>query len=188
MGGHREMMKVTLAESLRSLMMKKVFEKITIKQICDEAGVIRATFYNYFEDKYDCLNWIVYHDAGLDRYETENYARTQEVSREVLETIYENREFYRRAYEVTGQNSFENMIRENMKLTLEKYFAEYRVPQHLEKYSDELLASYYGEILAFHIKRMVMAKDGSQTPEETRKMIFDLARYAFIDFVGDRNQ
>ena len=53
-------MKNSLAENLRYLMQRKVFEKITIKQICDETGVIRATFYNYFEDKYDCLNWIVH--------------------------------------------------------------------------------------------------------------------------------
>ena len=49
----KNIMKNSLAENLRYLMQRKVFEKITIKQICDETGVIRATFYNYFEDKYD---------------------------------------------------------------------------------------------------------------------------------------
>ena len=48
----KSMMKVNLCESLRGLMLKRPFEKITIKNICDETGVIRATFYNHFEDKY----------------------------------------------------------------------------------------------------------------------------------------
>ena len=43
-------MKDFLAESLELLMQEKPFDKITIKQICDRAGVIRATFYNHFED------------------------------------------------------------------------------------------------------------------------------------------
>jgi Transcriptional regulator len=60
-------MKVSLAENLRALMVKHLFEKITIKQICDETGVNRATFYNYFEDKYDCLQWIVYHAESFRR-------------------------------------------------------------------------------------------------------------------------
>ena len=64
MENRRGMMKSFLYENLRDLMQKQMFEKITIKQICDATGVIRATFYNYFEDKYDCLNCIVYHDIA----------------------------------------------------------------------------------------------------------------------------
>lgn len=40
---------VALAESLKSLMMRMPFEKITIKDITDEANVIRTTFYNHFQ-------------------------------------------------------------------------------------------------------------------------------------------
>ena len=46
-----------LADSLKELMVKKSFEKITIKQICDATGVIRIVFYNYFSDKYDALEY-----------------------------------------------------------------------------------------------------------------------------------
>ena len=51
---------LALAESLRTLMMRMPFEKITIKDITDEANVIRTTFYNHFQDKYDLLDWIYY--------------------------------------------------------------------------------------------------------------------------------
>ena len=50
---------VKLAASLKKLAVKTPFEKITIKQITDGAGVIRVTFYNHFQDKYDLLEWIV---------------------------------------------------------------------------------------------------------------------------------
>ena len=50
---------LALAESLKERMLKAPFEKITIKQITDGAGVIRVTFYNHFQDKYDLLGFIV---------------------------------------------------------------------------------------------------------------------------------
>lgn len=50
-----EMTKLLLGESFKELMQKKPFEKITIKMITDAAGVIRPTFYNYFQDKYDVM-------------------------------------------------------------------------------------------------------------------------------------
>ena len=48
-----------LADSLKELVLRVPFEKITIKQITDGAGVIRVTFYNHFQDKYDLLGWII---------------------------------------------------------------------------------------------------------------------------------
>lgn len=39
------------------LLSKKAFEDITVNEICDEANYPRATFYNYFDDKYDLLNY-----------------------------------------------------------------------------------------------------------------------------------
>ena len=50
---------LALAESLKNLVQRVPFEKITIKQITDGAGVIRVTFYNHFQDKYELLEWII---------------------------------------------------------------------------------------------------------------------------------
>lgn len=52
----KKMTKALIGESLKVLMRNHPFEKITIKMITDEAGVIRPTFYNYFCDKYESLN------------------------------------------------------------------------------------------------------------------------------------
>lgn len=40
-----------------SLLKDKPFESITVLQICQIANYPRATFYNYFEDKYDLLEY-----------------------------------------------------------------------------------------------------------------------------------
>lgn len=53
MNGKKKDDKALIGESLKVLMRNHPFEKITIKMITDEAGVIRPTFYNYFCDKYE---------------------------------------------------------------------------------------------------------------------------------------
>lgn len=48
-----------LAESFKELALRHPIEKITVKEITDKAGVIRPTFYNHFQDKYELLEWII---------------------------------------------------------------------------------------------------------------------------------
>lgn len=42
-----------------NLLSKKSFDEIQIQEICKESLIPRATFYNYFDDKYDFLNWLL---------------------------------------------------------------------------------------------------------------------------------
>ncbi len=187
MQNHRGMMKEALAESLRSLMERYLFEKITIKQICNEAGVIRATFYNYFDDKYDCLNSIVYHDIveGCRPFIQQN--RMPEGTIGVLRTIEENRRFYRTAYNVTGQNSFEDMIRENLKILFVDYLNHHRKKGYLDEYDNDLLSGYFAECIAFHIRTFVFEKGGRRTVEQTQKMVNDLMKNSFYDFANEQS-
>ena len=49
--------KAAILESFNKLIQKKSFDSITIKMIIDEADVSRTTFYRYFRDKYDVMNY-----------------------------------------------------------------------------------------------------------------------------------
>ena len=46
---------IKMDEALITLLEKKDFEYITIKEICDTAGVNRSTFYLHYENTYDLL-------------------------------------------------------------------------------------------------------------------------------------
>ncbi|MEE8836369.1 MAG: TetR/AcrR family transcriptional regulator C-terminal domain-containing protein [Eubacteriales bacterium] len=46
-----------IAEALKKRMESKSLEKITVTEILEEAQVSRPTFYRYFKDKYDLVNW-----------------------------------------------------------------------------------------------------------------------------------
>ena len=42
------------------LLSSKAFEEITVNEICEKSHYPRATFYNYFDDKYDLLSYCWY--------------------------------------------------------------------------------------------------------------------------------
>lgn len=99
-----------IARSLKKLVLKKPFEKITVKEITDGAGVIRPTFYNHFSDKYEVIEWIYMHEViepGRALVET---GMAQEYVRFVLARMKNDKEFYLAASKIQGQNSFENII------------------------------------------------------------------------------
>lgn len=47
-----------LARSLKKLMAKKDFDKITVREILEDADVARPTFYYHFEDIYSLMKWM----------------------------------------------------------------------------------------------------------------------------------
>ena len=50
-------MKYALARSLKKLLSTRKLDKITVKDIAEDCGVNRQTFYYYFRDIYDLLEW-----------------------------------------------------------------------------------------------------------------------------------
>lgn len=175
----RGIMKTSLAENLRVLMTRKLFEKITIKQICDETGVIRATFYNYFDDKYDCLNWIVHMDFMVEETSSPETEMTwDEYCMRLFTTVSNNREFYRAAYQVIGQNSFEDMVKDNLRIILENHLNAYRDPSFLPGYDSKFLARFYAESLNFMVRYFVFS-DEKRSAREMTQMVGDLMKHAF---------
>lgn len=82
----------TLADfsnTLFSLLETKPFEKITVNEICKDCNYPRATFYNYFDDSYDLLNycWI----AMMKEMEIDGYVHLDSEQRTewIFDRIYD---------------------------------------------------------------------------------------------------
>lgn len=54
-----ENIKNKIAETLVSLSQKKPINKITVKELSEECGVSRQTFYYYYQDIVDVLEWHI---------------------------------------------------------------------------------------------------------------------------------
>lgn len=49
--------KMALAESIKELLKREPLDKITVKEIVENCGTTRQTFYRNCIDKYDLVNW-----------------------------------------------------------------------------------------------------------------------------------
>ncbi len=48
---------ISLQQAMLTLLAEKSFEEIAVQALCEKSMLPRATFYNYFDDKYDLLEY-----------------------------------------------------------------------------------------------------------------------------------
>ncbi|EKY29111.1 TetR/AcrR family transcriptional regulator C-terminal domain-containing protein [Clostridium celatum] len=156
MNNKKEDVHLALIESFKKLILKQSFDKITIKMITDGAGLIRPTFYNHFADKYEVLEEICYEDLFKGSEMLIENRMPYEAIQYMFSRIENNKEFYEQAIKVTGQNSFEEIINNNLihmfKVLLKQYDKN---SNSQEKFSVDDIAEYYSRGLTFIIKRWI---------------------------------
>lgn len=104
--------KRALAVALRELMSEVPFEKINVAHICEKCDMNRKSFYYHFRDKYDLVNWI-FDTEFIDLVRKQSNDRWELISLS-CNYFYENRDFYCKALQIKGQNSFSEHFREFM--------------------------------------------------------------------------
>ena len=101
----QEKMKYRLAAAMKKCMERMPVEKVTVKEIVEECGTTRQTFYRNFLDKYDLINW--YFDKILS--ESFKHMGTGETVYESLvrkfRFIEHERLFFDAAFRYDDQNS-----------------------------------------------------------------------------------
>lgn len=103
--------KRALSQALKELMEEMPFQKIYVADICQRCNMNRQSFYYHFKDKYDLLIWIFDTDflTLMNRQASDG---SLEVVSQICEMLYKHRDFYRSAFQVEGQNSLNDHIRE----------------------------------------------------------------------------
>lgn len=89
--------KQALAESFKKLMTKRRLEKITVKDIVEDCGVNRQTFYYHFHDIYDLMEWI-FLDAADTMAEHLDYGDWTTGLETLMDYLEENRILVLNAY------------------------------------------------------------------------------------------
>lgn len=103
--------KNALAESMKKMMRQKPFEKISVSDICTDCGINRKSFYYHFKDKYDLVNWIFY-VGFIGEMDLEKYKTGWDWMQDICRFFYREKEFYREALKIDGQNSFKDYLTE----------------------------------------------------------------------------
>lgn len=146
--------KRALASALKELMETQPFSHISVGNICDRCEMNRKSFYYHFKDKYDLANWI-YNTEFIAITRQKNYSAGWDVWEDMCEYFYENRNYYRKIFNVEGQNSFTDYFRDIVAMIL---------TQDLEDVFDDdgslsFYVDFYVDAFVCAIKRWLARKD-----------------------------
>ncbi len=182
----KEQVEKRLIESFKELAKKNPIEKITIQEITDGACVIRPTFYNHFQDKYQLLEHIFVSEVIYPVKPLIHNDMLNEAVVLICVQMQKDREFYGRVYRMEGQNSFESIVKKCLYetiLELVDISSGNKVSRH-RLLSHEMLASYYAEFLGFIM--ITWIKDGMVvSPQEMQELFNYIKDHSLYEVIKD---
>lgn len=140
-----------LADSLKELAAKRPMEKITIKEITDKAGVIRPTFYNHFQDKFELLEWIIRTELLEPIRPLIRTGMITEAMVLLFSSIERDKSFYTHVVRLEGPVKFHDIAHRCVREILLDIINEQvsgRTPKH-KWLTPEVIASYYAQSMCF---------------------------------------
>ena len=102
--------KQALEASLKHMLLKKPLDKITIRDLTEDCGVSRMTFYYHFQDIYDLVEWACIHDAREALAGKKTYADWPEGLAQIFEAVLENKPFVLNAYRALERGRMERFL------------------------------------------------------------------------------
>ncbi|MCR4672425.1 MAG: TetR/AcrR family transcriptional regulator C-terminal domain-containing protein [Lachnospiraceae bacterium] len=182
----KRMTKNLISDSLKTLMNKRPFDKITIKMITDEAGVIRPTFYNYFCDKYEVLEWIFSEEIIESVKEMFRENMYQEGMKLLFTRMKNDSVFYRKAFAVEGQNSFKTIVKKYLTEAFEEAFSsngQFAGDTDSGAVSRKLAASFYAVALEDFLYEWMCGDMQKYDADEMLNAFGYLMTHSFKDYM-----
>lgn len=135
--------KMVLKQSLIKLLGKKNISQITIKEICEDADINRATFYAHYSDQYDLLQKIegeLLKDISSYLAEhTQNKAEMVDMMERIFDYIKENAALCRLLLIERGDLDFQRHV---MMLVYDNYINEFTCGGSISKEDAEYIYSF----------------------------------------------
>lgn len=97
--------KYRFADSIKERMKKEPLDKITVKDIAEDCGLTRQTFYRNFKDKYDLVNWYFEKLAEKSFKKMGSELTLKEGLQKKFSFIEKEHVFFAQAFQSHGHNS-----------------------------------------------------------------------------------
>lgn len=138
-----QMTKKALANSLKKIILKKPLEKITIKEIVEDCGVNRQTFYYHFQDIYDLLGWIYKTEAVGSISGCKTYDTWQQGFLKIFQYVKNNKLLCMNTFNSMGREHLEDFLHDQIFPLLIDVIEEISVDSDISVTEKEFIANFY---------------------------------------------
>lgn len=161
--------KVMLKNSLIALMKEKTIYKVSIKELCELAGINRSTFYKHYQTEFDLLKDIENEYLETIR-EYLELSSIEDTLQNLLEYVADNIEVFKLlADDTPGSSFFERLLAMSFeKMTQNEEFIHLRREEEQEYLNKFIL---FG---ALSVVKAWIAKEPRETPSQINKVLIDL--------------
>lgn len=138
--------------------------KITVRELCEKCDISRTTFYKYFKDTYEIIEYVFVNDCvEPQKHLIVSYLKPKIIVLEWYLSFYKHKDFYLVAIHDEGQNSFfETVISKLEQFNKELYTIEITKKVSAEDIS--YLSYKYASMQAMLLKKWM--KEGMKVPPE----------------------
>jgi AcrR family transcriptional regulator len=137
--------KMVLKQALVNLLKTKPISKITVKEICEEADINRATFYSHYTDQYDLLKQIENElTEDINQYISsypfnDNESEYLQMMCKIFEYIKENSEL---CSVLLGENGDREFQKDIMQIVQKQCISEWTTKRTIKKLDAEYIYSF----------------------------------------------
>lgn len=135
--------KRALAASLKKLLNRATLENITIKDIVEDCGVNRQTFYYHFHDIYDLMEWIFLDEAESMLEDKGVYENWHEGIQRVFAYLQDNKALVLNAYHSMNRDYLENYLKRMIRPMFERIVAQQAQGMRVSKADQDFVADLY---------------------------------------------
>jgi AcrR family transcriptional regulator len=148
---------------------KKSLKKITVKDIADECGITRSTFYYHFSDIYDVLDGVV--QAKIDEFNEEYNGEMDKVLMGFIEYSIIHRKVWANLFDARGREWLEKYVKTRI-----HYLALLQIRKMSEGYilsikDVEIICSFYEEAIFGLLIRWIIKEEKTKTVDEIKDTV-----------------
>lgn len=166
-----DLTKRMLCASLKNLMAKKPLDKISVREIAEDCGVNRQTFYYHFEDIFSLVKWMYQEEAIKLLSEHEGILIWQDGLLQLFQYLSANKAVCLCTLNSIGHRHLKQLLYNDIHDIVHRAVFSFGAdfPSKSEEYG-EFLTHYYTVSLAGMVESWLMG-DIKQTPEELIQFI-----------------
>lgn len=172
-----QLTKKAIVEATLRLAEKYPLNKITVRDIVEECGITRNTFYYHFHDIYEVLEDAV--DDGFERLKASWKDSREDALFSLIEFCETNKRIFANLYKTIGHDNLTSYVRRQLREVLMESLHREAEGMEIAESDISLISSFYEEAMLGVFVSWLKKDSTNETPEERRavieriKVIFD---------------
>ncbi|WFR57050.1 TetR/AcrR family transcriptional regulator [Anaerocolumna sp. AGMB13025] len=179
--------KIALAKSLKKFLTHNTLDKITVKDIVEDCGVNRQTFYYHFQDIYDLVEWI-FITEGMKALDGKNTSDSwQEGFLQVFYYVQENKPLVVNTFHSIGRDHLERFLYNEVYKMLIDVVNEQAEGLNVSEESKTFIADFYKYAFVGIMMEWIrtgMKEDPKEITNHVSKLITGDIRKALLKYQG----